>query len=38
MKIIFLSLFHKFLEIRTCGRLRTPNVAFWVKVGFDAWF
>jgi len=33
MRILSLSLFHKFVEIRTCGRQRTsPDVVFWLKL------
>jgi len=32
MRIISLNLFQKFVEIRTCGRQRTPDVVFWLKL------
>jgi len=32
VRILFLSLFHKFVEIRACGRQRTPDVVFWLKL------
>jgi len=32
MRILSLSLFHKFVEISTCGLQRTPDVVFWLKL------
>ena len=32
MRILSLSLFHRFVEIRTCGRQRTPDIVFWLKL------
>jgi len=32
MRILSLSLFHTFVEMRTCGRQRTPDVVFWLKL------
>jgi len=32
MRILSLSLFHKFVEISACGRQRTPDVVFWLKL------
>jgi len=32
MRILSLNLFHKFVEIRACGRQRTPEVVFWLKL------
>jgi len=32
MRILSLSLFHKFVEIRACGLQRTPDVVFWLKL------
>jgi len=32
MRILSLSLFHKFVEIRACDRQRPPDVVFWLKM------
>jgi len=32
MRILSLSLFHTFVEIRACGRQRPPDVVFWLKL------
>jgi len=32
MRILSLSLFHKFVEINTCGRQRTSDVIFCLKL------
>jgi len=32
MRILPLSLFHKFVEIRACGRQRTADVVFWLNL------
>jgi len=32
MRILSLSLFQKFVEIRACGHQRPPDVAFWLKL------
>jgi len=32
MRIMSLSLFQKFVETRTCGFQRTPDVIFWLKL------
>jgi len=32
MRILSLSLFHKFVEIRACGLQRTLDVVFWLKL------
>jgi len=32
VSILSLSLFHKFVEIRACGRQRTPDVVIWLKL------
>jgi len=32
MIILSLSLFHKFVKIKTCGLQRTPDVVFWLKL------
>jgi len=32
IRILSLSLFHKFVELRACGRQRPPNVIFWLKL------
>jgi len=32
MRILSLSLFHKFVEVRACGRQFPPEVVFWWKL------
>jgi len=32
MRILPLSLFHKFVEIRACGLQRTADVVFWLNL------
>ena len=32
IRILSLSLFHKFVELRACGRQRPLNVIFWLKL------
>jgi len=32
MRIMSLSLFHIFVEIRVCGHQGTPDVVFWLKL------
>jgi len=32
MRILSLSLFYKFVEIRACGLNRIPDVIFWLKL------
>ena len=32
MRILSLTLFHKFVEIRACGHQRPPDVVFWLKL------
>jgi len=32
MRILSLSLLHKFVEIRACVRQRMPDVVFWLKL------
>jgi len=31
-RILPLSLFHKFVELRACGRQRPPDIVFWLKL------
>jgi len=32
MRVLSLSFFHKFVEIRACGRQRTSDIVFWLKL------
>jgi len=32
VRILSLSLFHKFVKIRACGHQRAPDVVFWLKL------
>jgi len=32
MRNLSLSLFHKFVEKRACGRQRTPDIVLWLKL------
>ena len=32
IKILSLKLFHKFVEIRACGRQCTPDIVLWLRL------
>jgi len=38
LRILYLSLFHKFVGIRTCGFQRTPDVVFSMNRSAKLWF